>query len=132
MPRGEEIVILQRLPGVGASVAAGDAERVVELKTALAPAFEIGAEIFARRGEIVVVAEAARSLRVDQLAEALLGLTAGDDDLPRLAVAPGRGALRGLQHVLDGRAIDVPGQESADGVALVEELLEHADAVLVL
>src|SRR5262249_6875930 len=84
--------------------------------------------IFARRSEIVIIAEAAGGLLVDQLAKALLGLAAGDDDLPGLAVAPGRRALRSGQHVLDGGAIDLLGKEGANGVALVEELFEHADA----
>ena len=131
MRRTEEIVVLHRLFCISHLVAAGDAERVVELKAALAAAFEIDAGIFARRREIVIVAESAGSFLVDQLAEALLGLATGDDDLPGLAVAPGRRALRGGQHMLDGRAVDFLGQEGADGVALVEELFEHADAVVV-
>src|ERR1700716_4068732 len=53
MRRAEEIVVLQRLPGVGCLVATGDAERVVELEAALTTAFEIDPEIFAGRGEVV-------------------------------------------------------------------------------
>src|SRR3954447_15181498 len=120
MRRAEEIVVLQRLLGIGHLVSARDAERVVELKTALATAIEIGAEIFARRREIIVAPETARSLLVDQLAETLLGLAAGDDDLPGLAVAPGRRALRGRQQMFDRRAIDLLGQEGSYRVALVE------------
>src|ERR1700726_43991 len=56
MRRAEEIVILQRLPAIGRLVAARDAERVVELETAFATAFQIDPEIFARRGEVMVVA----------------------------------------------------------------------------
>src|SRR3954453_11359208 len=112
MRRAEEIVVLQRLLGIGRLVSARDAECVVELEAALAPAFEIGAEIFARRREIIVVPETTRSLLVDQLAEALLGLAAGDDDLPGLAVAPGCRALRSGQYVLDRRAIALLGQEA--------------------
>src|SRR3954466_1825610 len=55
MRRAEEIVILQRLAGIGRLVAAGDAERVVELEAALAAAFEIDAEIFTRRRKIMAV-----------------------------------------------------------------------------
>src|SRR4051812_23812034 len=132
MRRAEEIVVLQRLLGIGRLVSARDAERVVELEAALAAAFEIGAEIFPRRREIIVVAEPARCFCVNQLAETLLGLAAGDDDLPGLAVAPGRRALRGGQHVLDRRAIDFLGQEGAHRVALVEQLFEHADAVVMI
>src|SRR5258708_7905476 len=84
----KEIVVLERLPGVGGPVAARDAEGVVELKTALAAALEIDAEIFARRGEIMIVAGTRSRLRIDRLAEALLGLAAGDQHLPGLAVAP--------------------------------------------
>src|SRR3954453_14175822 len=46
MRRAEEIVVLQRLFAIGRLVATRDAERVVELETALATAFEIDAEIF--------------------------------------------------------------------------------------
>ncbi len=63
MRRAEEIVVLQRLLRIGHLVAPGDAERVVELKTALAAALEIDAEIFARRREIMVVFGAGRRLR---------------------------------------------------------------------
>jgi hypothetical protein len=43
MRRTEEIVVLQRLLGVGSLVAARDAERVVELESAFAAAIEIDA-----------------------------------------------------------------------------------------
>src|SRR3954467_5711832 len=55
MRRAEEVVVLQRLLGVRHLVAARDPERVVELKAALAAAFEIDAEIFAWRREIMIV-----------------------------------------------------------------------------
>ena len=55
MRRAKEIIVLQRLPGVGGLVAARDAERVVKLETALAAAFEIDPEIFTRRREIMTV-----------------------------------------------------------------------------
>src|SRR6478735_6826534 len=86
--RAEEIVVLQRLLGVGELVALGDAKCVVELKTALAAAIEIDAEIFARRREIVSLLGAGDGGSVDLLAEAFLGLTARDQHLPGLAVAP--------------------------------------------
>jgi hypothetical protein len=73
MRRAKEIVILQRLFGVGGLVASDNAERVVELKAALAAAFQIDPEIFARRREIMTVGRAGRRFRIDQLAEAFLG-----------------------------------------------------------
>src|SRR6185295_8742960 len=88
MRRAEEIIVLQRLLRVSHLVAARDAKRVVELETALAAALQIGAEIFARRREIVIVPGAGRRLGIDRLAKFLLGLTARDQHLPGLAVAP--------------------------------------------
>ena len=88
MRRAEEIVVLQRLFRIGRLVAARDAERVVELKTALAAAVEIDAEIFARRREIMIVFRAGCGLGIDRLAKTLLGLAARNQDLPGLAVAP--------------------------------------------
>lgn len=49
MRRAEEIVILQRLLGVGCLVTPDYAERVVELETAFAPPLQIDTEIFAWR-----------------------------------------------------------------------------------
>src|SRR6267142_27841 len=88
MRRAEEIVVFQRLLAIGRLVAACDTERVVKLKAALAAAFEIDTEIFARRREIMIVPGARSSLRIDQFAKAFLGFAARDQDLPRLAVAP--------------------------------------------
>lgn len=68
MRRAEEVVILERLPGVRHPVAARDAQRVVELKAALAPALLIDPEIFARRREIMVILRAGRGLGIDRLA----------------------------------------------------------------
>src|SRR5260370_15621422 len=84
----EEIVVLQRLPGVGGLVAARDAERVVKLEAALAAAFEIDPEIFARRRKVMTAFATGSGCRVDQFAEALLGLTARDQHFPRLALPP--------------------------------------------
>src|SRR5215470_5633095 len=110
--RAEEIVVLQRLLGVRHLVAPGYAERVVELKTAFAAALQINAEIFARRGEVVAFLGAGDRRRVDRLAKAFLGLAAGDDHLPGLAVAPGRRALRGGEQAVDDRARHRLRQES--------------------
>src|SRR5690242_20537299 len=55
MRRAKEIVILQRLLGVGGLVASGYAERVVELEAAFAPPLQIDAEIFAWSRKIVIV-----------------------------------------------------------------------------
>src|SRR4051812_41990439 len=68
MRRAEEIVVLQRLFGVGGLVAAHDAERVVELKAALAAALEINAQIFARRREIMAVLGTGGGFLIDQFA----------------------------------------------------------------
>src|ERR1700761_31974 len=62
MRRAEEIVILQRLFAVSRLVTFRDSERVVELEAALTAALEIDAEIFARRREIIIIAETARGL----------------------------------------------------------------------
>src|SRR3979490_678666 len=72
MRRAEEIVILQRLFCVGGLVATGDAERVVKLEAALASAFKVDPEIFARRREIMTVLGAGSCFRIDQFAEGLL------------------------------------------------------------
>src|SRR5207244_8919259 len=50
--------------------------------------------------------------------------------LPGLAVAPGRRALRHREDVPDGLARHLLRQERAHGVALVQELFEHADAII--
>src|ERR1700694_4694486 len=86
--RPEEIVILKRLLGIGGLVAARDAERVVELEAAFAAAFKINPEIFAGRREIMAVLGTRSGIRIDQFAEAFLGLATRDQHLPRLAVAP--------------------------------------------
>src|SRR5262249_46068463 len=59
----------------------------------------------------------------------LLGRATCDQHLPGLAVAPGRRALRGRQHVLDGLARHLARQKGANGVTFVQELFEHADAI---
>src|SRR5262249_39385148 len=106
MRRAEEGVVFERLFCVGELVASDDAERIVELKAAFTATLEIDAEIFTRRREVVVVLGTRRSLRIDRLTEAFLGLAACDQDLPGLAVAPGCGALRRSQDMIDGLAID--------------------------
>src|SRR5262245_51849711 len=53
MRRAEEIVVLQRLLRIRRLVASGYTERVVELEAAFAAAFQIDAEIFPRRREVV-------------------------------------------------------------------------------
>src|ERR1700722_7297420 len=53
--RSEEIEILERLPGIGRLVAARDTERIVELKTAFAAAFQIDAAIFARKRKVAII-----------------------------------------------------------------------------
>src|SRR5579859_7295814 len=118
----EEIVVLQRLFRVSGFIASRNAECVVELETALAAALEINTEIFARRREVTVVRRAGGGFRVNELAKPLLGLAAGDHHLPGLAVAPGRGALRYLEQMLDGFARHGLWQERAYRVALVQKL----------
>src|SRR3982074_3254743 len=120
MRRAEEIVVLERLFGIGRLVASDNAYRVVELKAALAAALEIDAEIFARRREIMAVLGAGSGFRIDHLAETFLGRAARNHDLPGLAVAPGRRALRDGEHVLDCRARHRFWQERTNRVALVQ------------
>src|SRR6202011_4180753 len=55
MRRAEEVEILQRLLRVARLVASGDAERVVKLEAAFAPARQIDAAIFARERKIPAV-----------------------------------------------------------------------------
>ena len=89
MRRAEEIEILQRLSGVGRLVAARDAERVVELKSALAPALQVDAAIFARERKIAGVRLAAGSgCRTIRSRNFSVAAPRRDHELPRLAVAP--------------------------------------------
>ena len=94
MRRAKEVEILQRLLGIGSLVAARDAERVVELEAAFAPALQIDAAIFARKRKIADMVAAGAGRLVDQVAERFFRFAARDHDLPRLAVAPRGGALR--------------------------------------
>src|SRR5258708_26752179 len=66
MRRAKEIVILQRLPGVGGLVAARDAERVVELETALPAAVETDPDIFTRPRQLIAVLVTVSGLPLDQ------------------------------------------------------------------
>src|SRR5277367_3239759 len=69
MRRPEQIVVFQRLLGIGRLVAARDAERVVELEAALAAALQVHAEIFARKDKVAVFRRAGTGLSVDRLAK---------------------------------------------------------------
>jgi hypothetical protein len=86
--RAKEIVVFQRLPGIGSLVAARNAQRIVKLKAALAASIEIDAFVFARKRKIGVMRGAGGRFPLDQFAEALLCLSACDQNPPRLAVAP--------------------------------------------
>src|SRR5579872_539032 len=129
MRRAEEIEIFKRLLGVSRPVTARNAERVVELEAAFTPPLEVHAAIFPWKRKIAVVLAAACGC-VDRLTKSFLGLAARDHDLPWLAVAPGRGALRGFQNVLDDRPRHRIRLEGAAGKALVQQFLENADALL--
>ena len=59
MRSAEEIEILQRLPGVTFLVAAGNADRVIELEAAFAAPFQVDSAIFAREREIAAARPAA-------------------------------------------------------------------------
>src|SRR5690606_36496554 len=104
MRRAEQLEVLQRLAPIGRTVAARDAERVVELKAAFAAAFEIDAAILAREREVAIVRRVAAGDGIDRLAKAVRLRPARHDHLPWLAVAPRRRALRHAQHPLDGVA----------------------------
>src|SRR3984957_10939407 len=125
----EEVVILQRLPGIGGLVAARDTERIVKLEAALAAALEIDPEIFPRRREIMTVFGTGSGRRINQLAKTLLGCAACDQHLPRLAVAPRRRALRHGENMLDGGARHRVGPERTNRITLVQQLFQYADAV---
>src|ERR1700751_5770956 len=128
--RAEKVEILQRLSRVPRLVAARNPERIVELKSALAPPLPVDAAIFTRKGEVAGIRPAARGGRIHRLAESLRRRPGGDLQPPGLAVAPGGGLLRRCQNALDGRPRNRLRQEAAAGKAISEQLLEHADAIL--
>ena len=74
--RPEEIEVLERLPGIGRSVAARNAERIVELEAAFAAALQIDPAIFARKRKVAIVRCAGTGRGVDCGAETFLGCTA--------------------------------------------------------
>src|SRR3984957_12034641 len=123
----EEIEVLERLPGIGRLVAARDAERIVELEADFSPGLQQHPAIFARKRKIAIVRRAGAGRGIDRRAETLLRRTARDHDLPRLAVAPRRRALRRRQDTLDGRARHRLRPKRAAGIAFVQQFLEHAD-----
>src|SRR3984893_4661119 len=129
MRRTEEIVVLQRLPGIGRLVAAGDAERVVKLEAAFAAALQIDAAIFARRGEIMTILGPGSGLGIDQFPEPFLGLAARDHHLPGLAVAPRRRAVGRGENVLDDLARHRLRQERTNRIAFVQQFFQHADSL---
>src|SRR5579872_6781935 len=130
MWRAEKIEIFQRLFCIRRLVAARNSQRVVQLKAALAPPREIDTAVLARKREIAVIGRARNCRGINLLAEFFLRLAACDHDLPRLAVAPGRGALRGFEDSLDQRTRYGIRLEGAAGKALAEQFLQHADALL--
>src|SRR5260370_24938048 len=69
-------------------------------------------------------------LGLEHFTESSLGSAACDQHLPRLAVAPGGRAVRDGEDMLEGLAGDLLRQEGANGIAFVQQLFEHADAVL--
>src|SRR6202040_989148 len=99
--RAEEVEILQRLFGVTHFVAAGDAERIVELEAAFAPPLQMDPAIFSRERKIAGVRLAAGGYPIHQIAEFCGRRARGDLEPPRLAVAPRRGLLRRGQDPLD-------------------------------
>src|SRR3984893_4466044 len=129
MRRAEEVEILQRLLRVARLVASGDAERVIKLEAAFAPALKIDAAIFAREWKIPAVRLAAGGSAVHHLAYFLRRGTGGDRQLPWLAVAPRRGLLRCRQDALDGCARHRIRPECAARKAFAQQLLQHADAL---
>src|ERR1700676_2479775 len=125
--RAEEFVILKRLLGIGGFVAARDAERVVELEATFPAALEVDAAIFARKRKVAIFRRAGTDRGVNLLAKAFPGFATCDHHLPRLAVAPGRGALRRRQYPLNGGARYRLGLERAAGIAFAQQLFEHFD-----
>src|SRR6201987_1928079 len=116
--RAEKVEILQRLSRVARLVAARNAERIVELKSALAPPLQVDAAIFTRKGEVAGIRPAARGVRIHRLAESLRRRPGGDLQPPGLAVAPGGGLLRRCQNALDGRPRNRLRQEGAGGKSI--------------
>src|SRR5262245_66689768 len=121
MRRPEEVVVLQRLFRIRRLVAARDTERVVELEAAFAAALQIDAEIFPRRRKVVAFLGTGSGRRIDGFTKTFLGLAAGDDDLPGLAVAPGRRALRDAEEMFNRCSRHGLRQKGAHRIALVQE-----------
>src|SRR5581483_2486615 len=130
MRRVEEIEIFQGLSCVSRLVAARNSQRIIQLKAALAPPRQINTTVLARKRKIAMVRGAGTGRRIDFLAESFLRLAACDRNLPGLAVAPRRRALRGFENLLDQRTRYGIRLEGAAGKALAEQFLQHADALL--
>src|ERR1700738_1150206 len=130
MRRAEEIEIFQRLFSVAGFIATRNSERIVELKAAFAAALEIDAAIFARERKIPAVRLAARGGAIHHIAEFFCRVTRGDRNPPRLAVTPRRSLLCGHQDPFDGRARHRVWLKRAAGKKLVQQLLEHVDALV--
>src|SRR5205814_10663248 len=128
MRRTEEVEILQRLPGGTRLVTSDYAERVVELEAAFAATLEINAAIFARERKVSAIWFAAGGRAIDRIAELLGGRARGNRQLPRLAVAPRCGLLRGRQDAFDGQARHRLGPECAAGKSFAQQFFQHVDA----
>src|SRR6202011_4261664 len=83
--------------------------------------------IFARKRKVAVFRRAGTDRGVNLLAKAFPGFATCDHDLPRLAVAPGRGALRRRQYPFNGGTRYRLGLERAAGIAFAQQFFENLD-----
>jgi len=126
----EQVEVPQRLAGRRRAVAAGDANRVVELPAALAPSLVINPVVAAGPRKVRVhAAVAPLRLRPQRAAEALGALARGDDHLPGLRVAPGRGPLREPQQPLDRAWRHWAVEKGATTVPRDQQVFEHAGRI---
>src|ERR1700693_4548327 len=102
MRGAEEAEVLERLCARRRLILAPDAQRMVELNPAHLAPLAVHPEIGLRKGEIRFGPSARTRVRIQSLPEPRRRITTGDDELPGLAVAPGRRQLSQVQDAPDG------------------------------
>ena len=118
----EEAEVLHRLPCRALAIALFDADRIVELPAAGAASVAVCAGVGRRKLQVRRAALGIRGGR-DQLVPQGVGFgRAGDDHLPGLRIAPGRGAARRGDELFDHRIGHRVRQEGAAGMAAVQKV----------
>jgi hypothetical protein len=124
--RAEQPVVLEGLLGRRGQVSALHAYRLVQLPAGRAPPPPVHAVVLIRVAEVRVdVLSALSHMRAERQAEPLGAAACGDDDLPRLGVAPRRRTLRQREQPLDDRPRNLAVLERAAAPALAQQLLQH-------